>query len=106
LRAVADRRREESERMTITRSFRGRRFDADPRRITPGQYLTSGYAGEPLAPEHGGPARLLVPHLYFWRSAKWVRGLEIRDDDHPGFWETYGYHNYGDPWREQRYQGD
>src|SRR3990170_4318821 len=60
----------------------------------------------PLEPEHGGPARLLVPHLYFWKSAKWVRGLELRDDDEPGFWEAYGYHNYGDPWKEQRYWGD
>ena len=64
------------------------------------------YDGEPLEPEHGGPARLLVPHLYFWKSAKWVRGLELRDEDEPGFWEGYGYHNYGDPWREQRYAGD
>ena len=64
------------------------------------------YGGEPLEPEHGGPARLLVPHLYFWKSAKWVRGLELRDHDEPGFWEYYGYHNYGDPWKEQRYRGD
>ena len=64
------------------------------------------YDGEALEPEHGGPARLLVPHLYFWKSAKWVRGLELRIDDEPGFWEGYGYHNYGDPWREQRYAGD
>jgi DMSO/TMAO reductase YedYZ molybdopterin-dependent catalytic subunit len=64
------------------------------------------YGGEPLEPEHGGPARLLVPHLYFWKSAKWVRGLTLTPDDQPGFWETYGYHNHGDPWREQRYQGD
>jgi DMSO/TMAO reductase YedYZ molybdopterin-dependent catalytic subunit len=64
------------------------------------------YDGEPLDPEHGGPARLLVPHLYFWKSAKWLRALELRLDDEPGFWENYGYHNYGDPWREQRYAGD
>jgi DMSO/TMAO reductase YedYZ molybdopterin-dependent catalytic subunit len=64
------------------------------------------YDAEPLNPEHGGPARLLVPHLYFWKSAKWVRALELRDTDEPGFWEGYGYHNYGDPWREQRYSGD
>jgi DMSO/TMAO reductase YedYZ molybdopterin-dependent catalytic subunit len=64
------------------------------------------YDGEPLAPEHGGPARLLVPHLYFWKSAKWVRGLRLSFEDEPGFWETAGYHDYGDPWREQRYQGD
>ena len=64
------------------------------------------YGGESLEPEHGGPARLLVPHLYFWKSAKWVRGLTLTLDDEPGFWETYGYHNHGDPWLEQRYQGD
>jgi DMSO/TMAO reductase YedYZ molybdopterin-dependent catalytic subunit len=64
------------------------------------------YDGQPLEPEHGGPARLLVPHLYFWKSAKWVRGLLLRNEDEPGFWESNGYHNYGDPWREQRYWGD
>jgi DMSO/TMAO reductase YedYZ molybdopterin-dependent catalytic subunit len=64
------------------------------------------FGGEPLDPEHGGPARLLVPHLYFWKSAKWVRGFTLTRDDQPGFWEGYGYHNHGDPWREQRYQGD
>jgi DMSO/TMAO reductase YedYZ molybdopterin-dependent catalytic subunit len=69
-------------------------------------WIAFGYDGEPLAPEHGGPARLVVPHLYFWKSAKWVRGLELRDRDEPGFWENYGYHNHGDPWQEQRYQGD
>ena len=75
--------------------------------ITGGKaWVAYQYNGEPLVPEHGGPARLLVPHLYFWKSAKWVRGLELRDDDEPGFWETYGYHNYGDPWKEQRYAGD
>ena len=62
--------------------------------------------GEPLQPEHGGPVRLLVPHLYFWKSAKWVRGLTLTTEDRPGFWEGYGYHNHGDPWLEQRYQGD
>jgi DMSO/TMAO reductase YedYZ molybdopterin-dependent catalytic subunit len=64
------------------------------------------YDGDDLSPEHGGPARLLVPHLYFWKSAKWVRGVQLLLDDEPGFWETLGYHDYGDPWREQRYQGD
>jgi DMSO/TMAO reductase YedYZ molybdopterin-dependent catalytic subunit len=64
------------------------------------------YEGGPLPAEHGGPARLLVPHLYFWKSAKWVRGLRLLEEDEPGFWETYGYHMYGDPWREQRYAGD
>ncbi|WP_330280898.1 sulfite oxidase-like oxidoreductase [Streptomyces sp. NBC_00588] len=69
-------------------------------------WIMYGYDGEDLAPEHGGPVRLLVPHLYLWKSAKWVRGIELRDDDTPGFWESAGYHNYGDPWREQRYWGD
>ena len=61
--------------------------------------------GEPLTPEHGGPARLLVPHLYFWKSAKWVRGLTLLDMDVPGFWEQNGYHMRGDPWTEERYGG-
>jgi DMSO/TMAO reductase YedYZ molybdopterin-dependent catalytic subunit len=69
-------------------------------------WVAVGYDGEPLDPEHGGPARLLVPHLYFWKSAKWVRGLRLMDEDEPGFWESLGYHLYGDPWREQRYWGD
>jgi DMSO/TMAO reductase YedYZ molybdopterin-dependent catalytic subunit len=69
-------------------------------------WIAYEYDGEALAPEHGGPARLLVPGLYFWKSAKWVRGLELREADEPGFWEAYGYHDHGDPWREQRYQGD
>jgi DMSO/TMAO reductase YedYZ molybdopterin-dependent catalytic subunit len=64
------------------------------------------YEGAPLAVEHGGPARLLVPHLYFWKSAKWVSGLRVMDHDEPGFWERNGYHDRGDPWLEQRYQGD
>jgi len=64
------------------------------------------YGGEPLEPEHGGPARLLVPHLYFWKSPKWVRGLTLTVQDEPGFWETAGYHNHGDPWLEQRYWSD
>ncbi len=64
------------------------------------------YDGADLAPEHGGPARLLVPHLYFWKSAKWINGLELMAEDQSGFWESLGYHDYGDPWREQRYQGD
>ena len=62
--------------------------------------------GGPRAREHGGPARLLVPHLYFWKSAKWVAGLRLMDHDEPGFWERNGYHDRGDPWLEQRYQGD
>jgi DMSO/TMAO reductase YedYZ molybdopterin-dependent catalytic subunit len=75
--------------------------------VTDGKaWVAYGYDGEPLDPEHGGPARLLVPHLYFWKSAKWVRGLRLLDDDEPGFWEANGYHLRGDPWREQRYWGD
>jgi len=62
--------------------------------------------GQPLPRDHGGPARLLVPHLYFWKSAKWVSGLRVLDHDEPGFWERNGYHDRGDPWLEQRYQGD
>jgi len=69
-------------------------------------WLAYAYDGAPLAPEHGGPVRLLVPHLYFWKSAKWVRGLRLVDEDEPGFWESLGYNNYGDPWKEQRYWGD
>jgi DMSO/TMAO reductase YedYZ molybdopterin-dependent catalytic subunit len=64
------------------------------------------FGDAPLAPEHGGPARLLVPHLYFWKSAKWVRQIRFLERDEAGFWESLGYHNYGDPWREQRYAGD
>ena len=69
-------------------------------------WIAYEYDGERLAPEHGGPARLLVPHLYFWKSAKWVRGPTLLRQDDLGFWETAGYHDYGDPWREQRYAGD
>jgi len=69
-------------------------------------WVVHTYDGEPLQPEHGGPARLLVPHLYFWKSAKWVRGLKLTAQDEPGFWEAAGYHNHGDPWREQRYWSD
>jgi DMSO/TMAO reductase YedYZ molybdopterin-dependent catalytic subunit len=75
--------------------------------VTDGRaWVAYEYGGEPLEPEHGGPARLLVPHLYFWKSAKWVRGITLTVDDEAGFWEGYGYHNHGDPWLEQRYQGD
>ncbi|MEV0796976.1 sulfite oxidase-like oxidoreductase [Kribbella sp. NPDC050281] len=69
-------------------------------------WIAYEYDGEPIHPEHGGPARLLVPHLYFWKSAKWVRGLVLSDTQDLGFWETAGYHEYGDPWKEQRYAGD
>ena len=69
-------------------------------------WIAYEYDGSDVPPEHGGPARLLVPHLYLWKSAKWVREIQLRRSDVPGFWESAGYHNYGDPWREQRYQGD
>jgi DMSO/TMAO reductase YedYZ molybdopterin-dependent catalytic subunit len=69
-------------------------------------WVVTAHDGAPLPREHGGPARLLVPHLYFWKSAKWVAGIRIMDHDEPGFWEQNGYHNRGDPWREERYWGD
>ncbi len=69
-------------------------------------WVVDTYDGGPLPPEHGGPARLLVPHLYVWKSAKWVRRLRITERNEPGFWETLGYHDRGDPWQEQRYAGD
>ena len=68
--------------------------------------IATRYEGLPILPAHGGPARLLVPHLYFWKSAKWVRKLRFMEQDKRGFWESLGYHNYGDPWKEQRYDGD
>ena len=64
------------------------------------------FDGKPLTPEHGGPARLVVPHLYFWKSAKWINRLRFMDEDEPGFWERGGYSMYGDPWKEQRYRTD
>ncbi|ACQ82332.1 oxidoreductase molybdopterin binding [Beutenbergia cavernae DSM 12333] len=69
-------------------------------------WVVHTYDGAPLAPVHGGPARLIVPHLYFWKSAKWVRSIRLMQQDRRGFWEELGYHDRGDPWREQRYQGD
>jgi DMSO/TMAO reductase YedYZ molybdopterin-dependent catalytic subunit len=69
-------------------------------------WVVTEHEGEPLPVEHGGPARLLVPHLYFWKSAKWVAGLRVMDHDEPGFWEANGYHNRGDPWKEERYWTD
>ncbi|CAN5777414.1 sulfite oxidase-like oxidoreductase [soil metagenome] len=68
--------------------------------------VATHFDGVPLAPEHGGPARLLVPHLYFWKSAKWIKGLKFTARDEAGFWELRGYHMYGDPWRQQRYSDD
>jgi DMSO/TMAO reductase YedYZ molybdopterin-dependent catalytic subunit len=79
----------------------------------PLEHVTGGKAwivweheGKPLPTEHGGPVRMLVPHLYFWKSAKWIGGVRLLDHDEPGFWETRGYHALGDPWTEQRYDGD
>ncbi len=66
-------------------------------------WIVTEFDGEPLEPMHGGPARLIVPHLYFWKSAKWVRGIVMQADDEPGFWEQNGYHTHGDPWTEERY---
>jgi DMSO/TMAO reductase YedYZ molybdopterin-dependent catalytic subunit len=91
----------------VVRSYGGYTTNLPLEDVTDGKaWIAYGYDGAPLEPEHGGPARLLVPHLYFWKSAKWVTELEISETDEPGFWETLGYHNYGDPWREQRYWGD
>jgi len=69
-------------------------------------FVAYQFGDKDLAPEHGGPARLVVPHLYFWKSAKWVRGLRFMDRDQPGFWESLGYNMHGDPWKEERYSGD
>jgi DMSO/TMAO reductase YedYZ molybdopterin-dependent catalytic subunit len=69
-------------------------------------WIVTEHEGEPLERDHGGPARLLVPHLYFWKSAKWIAGLRIVDHDEPGFWEANGYHMRGDPWKEERYWND
>jgi DMSO/TMAO reductase YedYZ molybdopterin-dependent catalytic subunit len=68
--------------------------------------LAHSWSGKPLTSEHGGPVRLIVPHLYFWKSAKWLQSIEFRAEDAPGYWEVRGYHNRGDPWAEQRYSGD
>jgi DMSO/TMAO reductase YedYZ molybdopterin-dependent catalytic subunit len=91
----------------LIRSFGGYTTNLPTADVTGGKaWVVFDYEGKPLTPEHGGPARLLVPHLYFWKSAKWVSDLEFADVDRRGFWESYGYHNYGDPWREQRYTDD
>jgi DMSO/TMAO reductase YedYZ molybdopterin-dependent catalytic subunit len=74
--------------------------------LQPNVLFAFEHDGQPLAPEHGGPVRLVVPHLYAWKSVKWVRGLTFLDHDQLGFWERNGYHAYGDPWKEQRYSGD
>jgi DMSO/TMAO reductase YedYZ molybdopterin-dependent catalytic subunit len=98
---------ETSAEFALVSSYGGYTTNVPLEDLTDGKaWIAFEYDGAELHPEHGGPARLLIPHLYLWKSAKWVRGIELRDDDDPGFWEQLGYHNYGDPWREQRYWGD
>jgi DMSO/TMAO reductase YedYZ molybdopterin-dependent catalytic subunit len=98
---------ETSARFVTVRSYGGYTTNLPLADLRNGKaWIVHQYDGRPLAPEHGGPARLLVPHLYFWKSAKWVTGLTLTTEDRPGFWELFGYNNYGDPWREQRYAGD
>jgi DMSO/TMAO reductase YedYZ molybdopterin-dependent catalytic subunit len=92
---------------TMVHSFGGYTTNVPLEDLLDGKaWIAFKFDGEDLDPEHGGPARMLIPHLYFWKSAKWVNGLQMMQDDEPGFWEAAGYHIYGDPWREQRYQGD
>lgn len=91
----------------IAYSYDGYTTNIPLKDITSGQaWVAVSYDNKDIEPKHGGPVRLLIPHLYFWKSAKWLKGLEFVDTDHPGFWETRGYHNYGDPWKEQRYSFD
>jgi DMSO/TMAO reductase YedYZ molybdopterin-dependent catalytic subunit len=91
----------------VARSYGGYTTNLPLADVVNGQaFVAHRYDGQPLEPEHGGPARLVVPHLYFWKSAKWITGLRLTERDEPGFWESLGYHNRGDPWREQRYSGD
>jgi DMSO/TMAO reductase YedYZ molybdopterin-dependent catalytic subunit len=91
----------------LARSYGGYTTNLPLADLRDGQaWIAFSYDRDDLDPEHGGPARLLVPHLYLWKSAKWVQGIDLLNDDEPGFWESLGYHNYGDPWREQRYWGD
>ena len=98
---AADRRTCSPTPSTATRPTCRRRISSAAARWSP-----SRYDGKPIPPDHGGPARLLVPHLYFWKSAKWVNALQFTERDEAGFWELRGYHMYGDPWQEQRYSGD
>ncbi len=94
-------------RYTLVHTFDGYSTNVPIADLLEGKAMVAlRYAGLPLEPEHGGPARLLVPHLYFWKSAKWVESLQFTQRDEAGFWELRGYHMYGDPWREQRYSGD
>jgi DMSO/TMAO reductase YedYZ molybdopterin-dependent catalytic subunit len=92
---------------TLAHSYDGYSTNVPAKDLLGGKaMIATHYDGKPLTPDHGGPARLMVPHLYFWKSAKWINGLQFTTRDEPGFWELRGYHTYGDPWREQRYAGD
>jgi DMSO/TMAO reductase YedYZ molybdopterin-dependent catalytic subunit len=94
-------------RFAVAHSYGGYTTNLPIADLVNGQaFVAHRYDGAPLEPVHGGPARLVVPHLYFWKSAKWLRGLRFIANDEPGFWESLGYHNRGDPWREERYSGD
>jgi DMSO/TMAO reductase YedYZ molybdopterin-dependent catalytic subunit len=94
-------------RYTLAHSYGGYTTNVPTADLIEGKAMVAvTYDGRPLTPDHGGPARLLVPHLYFWKSAKWVNGLQFTERDEAGFWELRGYHMYGDPWREQRFTGD
>lgn len=91
----------------VAKSYGGYTTNLPLEDVTGGKaWLAHSFDGYPLAPEHGGPARLVIPHLYFWKSAKWVKELRFTTENEPGFWESAGYHDYGDPWREQRYWND
>jgi DMSO/TMAO reductase YedYZ molybdopterin-dependent catalytic subunit len=95
---------ETSDEYTMVESYGGYTTNVPLEDLLDGKaWIVFEFDGEPLDPEHGGPARLLVPHLYFWKSAKWVHGIRTHSDDDPGFWEQNGYNMYGDPWKEQRY---
>jgi len=92
---------------TLAHSFDGYSTNVPTADLVGGKAMVATlYEGKPITPDHGGPARLLVPHLYFWKSAKWINALQFTERDTAGFWEERGYHMYGDPWREQRYSGD
>jgi DMSO/TMAO reductase YedYZ molybdopterin-dependent catalytic subunit len=98
---------ETSAEFVMAHSYGGYTTNVPLRDLREGKaWIAFSYDGKDLEPEHGGPARLLVPHLYFWKSAKWVNGLTLMRQDEPGFWEQLGYHMYGDPWKEQRYGGE
>jgi DMSO/TMAO reductase YedYZ molybdopterin-dependent catalytic subunit len=95
---------ETTSEFTTAHSYGGYTTNVPLQDLLDGQaWVAWQFDGEPLERAHGGPARLLIPHLYFWKSAKWINGIELMPHDVPGFWESNGYHIYGDPWREERY---